>query len=775
MKRTRTYSRRPWQGLDSLELRQLLTSSVTVAIGALPADIPTGSTIKVPVTVTNNLPGKVSGPATIVLTLNDGVHGDVTLTTKTTTLSIISGGHTDLLISVTIPANTALQAPTLTANATIGANTAISPVANPNITWDFGNLAGEGNMTLTAVDPKTGNTGTFKLTGPGSGALTVSNGLWNMSLTGTTRATKVTVSGAIDLQQIRATTMVGAIDASQADFTAATGFESNSSMNFGGGILALSMHDVSTLAAAGHAITIGAGDFKGDALLLKFNKVNDLAVSSMMPISSFTAASVASHVGNPEIYSTAYFGKIAIAGNFTGVTSTSFPEFYADGADPASGMGIASISVGGNMNYSEFYSDYGDIGPVKIGGFMDNSAEVYAEYGAIGNVQVGGKMDHRSEIYSEYGGIGTVKIGGNMDNSSYIEVGDQGNIGAVTIGGNLDHSSEVYISDHGNIASVTVKGNVDNSARIECDDLGNIGPVTITGNLDHSAEIYVDEGNIAAVSIGGNLDNSAEVYADYGNISPVTIGGNLDNSAEVYADYGDIARVTIGGNLDNSAEVYASEGNIGDVKIGKNFDHSAEVYSDDGSIGVGNVTVGGNFSNGAEVYAYGAAVKSVKVAGDSIGTSGNTAQVHAYASIGSISIGGKSVYGDFEAGRSIGTVKVGGIMQNGLVKCYQGGHISQVSVGQLDASTIVIGATTGVPAGTRADFHTQNSSIGQLTITGIKTAGVTTYITNNSKILAWNIGTLACGGPSTGASGLVEFHVATISNLPTGVTKTLVA
>ncbi|MGA2498119.1 MAG: hypothetical protein ABSH20_10275 [Tepidisphaeraceae bacterium] len=658
--------------------------------------------------------------------------------------------HLSLLIPSKIPTNAAVGTGTLQVTTVAGALTSNTPTASPHVTWDFGNIPGLGNVSLTAVDPATGHTGVFSLTGSGMGSLSAPRAMWDMNLTGTTRVSKVTVTGAVDLEQITAATMVGSIIAAQTDFAAVSGSESASFMTLTGGALSLTMRNSSVLAATGHNVTVGNGDLKTDTLAMTFNDVNDLAVNSSMPL-SFTAASYASHVGNPEIHTSAYIGSVVITGSFAGVSGTSFPEIYANGANPANGFGIASIKVGKNMDSSEFYSYYGNIGPVQIGGFMDHSAEVYADYGSIGKVTVGGYMDHSAEFYSEYGGIGSVHIGGNVDHGSYMEIGDQGNIGAVWITGAMDHSSYIQ-TDHGNIVSVHVGGNLDNHAYIET-YYGSIVTVTIGGNLDHSAEIDV---------------------SDAGNIAKVTIAGNLDNSAEAYVDYGDITSLTIGGNLDNNAEVYASEGNIGDVKIGKNFDHNAEVYSDDGSVGVGNVSVGKDFSNGAQVYAYGSAIKSVKVVGNSLWTSGNSPKIYAYTTIGSISIGGKSIKADFEAGGSIGSITVGGLMQNGLVNCYNGGEIGSMSVGQLDGTTIETGVHTPL-AGTRADFVTQNSSIGKLVIKGIKTGSVFNYITGGSQILAWDVGSIICNGSSVGANALIEYHTGRFVNLPGGVIKTHIA
>lgn len=57
-----------------------------------------------------------------------------------------------------------------------------------------------GVVTLKARDPNTGNVGTFSMTGPGMGTLANSGhlSLWDLTLTGTTRASNVKAAGVID-------------------------------------------------------------------------------------------------------------------------------------------------------------------------------------------------------------------------------------------------------------------------------------------------------------------------------------------------------------------------------------------------------------------------------------------------------------------------------------------------------------------------------------------------------------------------------------------------
>ncbi len=270
-----------------------------------------------------------------------------------------------------------------------------------------------------------------------------------MTLANTTRNSRVYVitstPGGVSLEQIvtdgttanaSAPIMVGSIYAPGVSFGAVAGDESSSLMTFSGGLLSLTMHDCTQLAAAGHNVTVGMGDYATDALSMTFNNAYDLDVQSQMPIASFTAASytgdVGTTTGTPEIHTTAYIGQVTISGNFTGIAGTVVPEIVADSANPANGYGIGSIRVGGNMDSAQFIAGTGKIGTVSIGGHMNNSAEVNAN-SALGTVSVGGYMDNGSEIYDSYGGIGAVTVGGYVDHTSLIEVEGNGNIGA---GGN---------------------------------------------------------------------------------------------------------------------------------------------------------------------------------------------------------------------------------------------------------------------------------------------------------------------------------------------------
>lgn len=180
-------------------------------------------------------------------------------------------------------------------------------------------------LPLTIVDPETGNTAVFSMKGPGTGAVTESvNSLWDLQLTGTNRTSKVTITGAVDLESIDALKMIGGITASHVDLVALNSATvADSFLDFQGGILSLTMQDVTAvtpLNGVAQQVTIDNGDFASDAVTLQFRNINDMALTSKMPIASLTAASYVIHntTGSSDtvdFYTVVYVGAISITGD----------------------------------------------------------------------------------------------------------------------------------------------------------------------------------------------------------------------------------------------------------------------------------------------------------------------------------------------------------------------------------------------------------------------------------------------------------------------------
>ena len=318
MKKVKKQFSPSWQGFEPLEPRLLLTGDLTLGIGTLPTDIPTGYTLNVPVTVHNNETAALTGTGTFTLTLtfSDTISATPLVTaTKVITGSILAGNTRSFVIPVTIPANTVISAHETGGNAeslTLTSSIAAAPAsATPTITWDFGNLPVIGNVSCTAVDPDSGRTGTFSLTGPGTGSLTQNaDGAWDLALAGTNGATAVNVTtavsgsaGAVDLESVEVTkdgTTTGApvaldsFNAPNVDLVSVSGSENLSIMSFTGGLSSLTLGGCTSTSANTnpeimHQINIGSDDHQLDTVSLHFHQAVNVLVNSLMPISSIHA------------------------------------------------------------------------------------------------------------------------------------------------------------------------------------------------------------------------------------------------------------------------------------------------------------------------------------------------------------------------------------------------------------------------------------------------------------------------------------------------------
>ncbi len=563
-----------WQGLEAVEPRLMLSSDITVAFGALPPNLPTGYTFNVPVTFTNNTTKAISSPTAITLTLRDtgGLHTMVDA--KPIALKLAVGGTKTFSIPVTIPPNVRVEVESLEGVlAPISGFSMSQPTTPANIVWQFGNVAGlSGNVACVAMDPCTGNIGTFTLAGPGTGSMVNSghSSLWDVTLTDTTRATKVTVAGQVDMEAVTASGMVGSFKADQTDLWHLAGFEDSSFLHFDGGILALTLRDFSDIGGGlAHQVVIGNADTSKDTLVFVGRNVDDVNLVSKMPFASFTAAQlVTSGQAENLIQTRGYFGKITVTGNVQGLNH-GYAEFMALGSNPATGLSYGSVTIGGNLDAAELSSGHGDVGPVKITGGMSNRAAIMSDSGDLVSVQVGGSVDGDSLIATSYGDIRSISITANLSDGSSIEVRNQGNIGAVTIGQNVNDS--IIHCASGQIQNVRVKGDVENTGRI-FDDNGDVANVTVEGNLAGGSAIYSGCGNLGTMLIKGSLDH-AEIYATQANrgITSVTINGSVGPGGRIETN-GYLKTLKVGGSVsgqDSSHPFNISAGrDIGTVTIG---------------------------------------------------------------------------------------------------------------------------------------------------------------------------------------------------------------
>ena len=366
-----------------------------------------------------------------------------------------------------------------------------------------------------------------------------------------------------------------------------------------------------------------------------------------------------------------------------------------------------------------------------------------------------------------------------------------GSINSVTIGDNFgDGTTDCYMAtDGGSIGSVTVKGNMED-ADIRTYDSGKIGTVWVLGNLENDSEILIaGAGNITDVQIGESMLGSIIETQD-GSIGNVLIGGDLD-------DYTTGAAT---GATTQTSTIEAQQGNIGTIRIGVNMADGSQILNSGGTTGIGSVSIGGNLTNSTYTNGTGGGsttttisstgiggVGAVTVGGSLYGTAGADTNVliDGDGGVQSVSVGGTegADYLDITAGtatgRLIGSVSVVGSLANSMINDISGGTISSVNCGELEDSTIATGATTSAmatPTGTRADFTTQNSDLGSLTVAGILVSGPVTVSPRiywiDSDVFAWNIGSATFTGltATTTGTGIVQYHSIGRNHWPSGVT-----
>lgn len=618
----------------------------------------------------------------------------------------------------------------------------------------------------TFQDPKTGNTATFAMSGPGSGTVAVgANGFWTFTFDNTTRATIVTVGGQdVQVEQITATKPMGALNAPKLDWVAASTTSRASTIDFLGGILKLQLDDLSVMDGVSHALTIGLPDRPTDATTIILDEANDLDVEAQMPIAQFTAGSYIAH-GNyrPAVHTTGYFGAIAIAHDVTGVATTgnfARPSFHAE-LPNRNGKGIASLSIGGNITNVKIYTDAGHVGPVTIAGTMDNSS-VYTSYGSLAKATIGGSMNNKSDLHSTNGAFAGATVSGSMDTSKIYADGIA-SLGPVFVGGSVNNNSEIRAGSIGNLNTVTIAGALNRSSIFT--SAGSINRVTVGQGMTNSANIHSTNGALKAVVITGDVSGTSSIYVGgVGALSAVTITGSLNDSS-IYATAGDLARVTIGGSVANNAVVRTTSGNIGSLAIAQNLDSGSSVTVGRGLAGLKKMTVGGNVGPGVTISANDTKIGTLAIAGSVLGTgTGNPQRVSITADggIASLSIGQNTNY--LHVGSSAGPikkVKIVGVMQNSDISSDTAITIGSVTVGQLDNSRISTGLATTTLTRQRTDFQAAG------TIASVKVTGVNgNFMTNNSIIASWFMGKVSFAAPSTG-SGVIESHTGTVVNAPT--------
>lgn len=698
---------------------------------------------------------------------------------------------------------------------------------------------------FTGTDPITGHAAVFSMTGPGTGTISeVASGTtpWDLVMTGTTSVSAVKVTtvvagaaGAVDLESVTVGTptaalTMGSFNAPNVNFYSANGSESLSVMNFTGGLNVLTLNNsLPTSTTTMRRINIGANDVLTAAVALTFGNADDVAINSLMPVSSITAGSIECDVtgATSGLVSESYIRTVSVTGD-VGVVGHGITRIVDTGA---SGIGISTITVHGNLeNATIGCSGTGGLGSVTIGGNVDNGSQVLGGVsGNIGAVYVGGNIDNGSEILARGGNIASLTVKGSVQNTGVVgltavSVMGKGNIGPILIYGNVSGDVDqdlqsvtpkgtmIGIGGSGNIASIYVKGNIQNGAQIGIMGStggGNIGAVTVLGNLGNGStiisQVQNSNGNIGAVNITGNMDNGG-IVALGGYLSTIIIRGALGmlDGGQIISGRGITSLNIVTGSLGNGAAAPSivqviETGSIGLLTIGGNM-NNAQIATSAGNIGfsnaagtVGVIRIAGSVEDGSSITTTQGSIATLYITG-SLGSAAGTpsmVKISGIGNIGPVRVGGSMHNAQLETATgnigtisstlNNGTVTIAGSMDDGsIIIAGVEGNITRVTIGgNFGTST---GATPGGTISTQrgnigvvtvkgdmddASVSTSTGNIGTVAVTGSMQYGSTVKTTTTGNVTSVTVGRDMTGSGSGGATS-VSTHNGNIGSVVIG-------
>ena len=301
---------------------------------SLPATVAPGEAGTAKIKITNEGDTIAAGAITNALYLSldttlDG--GDTPVPVKgslaKTAVRLVPGASVTLSGTFTVPASTPLNGYVFlvqvdASGGVTQSSTAVGVTPSPtayNVVDQFGTVGGKKGVTLAVTD-ESGRTGTFRLTGPGTGTVTVGDDGVDLSLAGTTAASGVTVTpasgGTFALHDLTTASAVGTIKAPAVAVTSAVSVDGSA------GTVALG--DVSGAAVLiGTVRSLSVAAFASGTLALD-------AAGTLTDAGAFgaeaTAASInAVTIGGADtgtILTTGNVGAVLVRGNLTGATLT---------------------------------------------------------------------------------------------------------------------------------------------------------------------------------------------------------------------------------------------------------------------------------------------------------------------------------------------------------------------------------------------------------------------------------------------------------------------
>ena len=326
------------------------------AVGLGPTVVP-GQTGTVRVTLTNQGDAIATGTVTNTLALSLDAMADpadtpvpVTGRLARANVKLAPGASVTLPGRFTIPADVPLGQylllATVDADGTLAqsnaANDVVASTTAYTVATAFGTVGGRPNAALRLADAD-GTVGTFRLRGPGTGTVDLTDNGLDLTLTGTTAATAVTITTAagrtLHLHDVSADAPLGAVRAP--------------SMAING-----------TVALAGGAASLALGDLTGAAVTVT-------AGIRSLTVAGWTGGSLTAH----------WLGRVRSAGAFG-------PTVVLSGAGAPRGVALGPLTVAGDLTGP--IDAVGSLAALHVRGGL--SASVDVGQGSVGAVVVAGPV-----------------------------------------------------------------------------------------------------------------------------------------------------------------------------------------------------------------------------------------------------------------------------------------------------------------------------------------------------------------------------------------------
>jgi hypothetical protein len=462
----------------------------TLLSSTLPTTIAPGETGTIRVQITNqgNQPGTAVIQNAAYLSLDSTVDpGSVSLDLRgglaRTKIHLKAGQSIVLTGTVTVPQTAPLASYSLLvalnttgslAESVPGNDTVVSATTD-TVADVFGTVAGRAGVVLKVADAN-GTSATFRLSGPGSGAVNIGDDGTAIVLTGTTAASVLTMTTSRGSALFSATSLT---DDSAIGSIRAPGLSVTDTLSLPGGVGNLTMGSFGQNTLAIGVITLG----NSEPNVITIPSITNSNLNASGGIKSLTVNNWAAGT-----ISAGWIGTIRSAHSFAaGVSLT--------GVGAPGGVALQSAAIPGQAD-GEF-NITGNVGRISLGSLPNSWACNIS--GSVQSLSMGPGFLGTIEV----GSIGTLQVRGNLS----------GIIDAAT-----------------NIKSVSVTGNLVNAEILAgTQGVGALGSVRITGGLTTS---IVAAGLTIGVPVGSSTPATVN---NNGTINSISIHGPVDAGSQFAA------------------------------------------------------------------------------------------------------------------------------------------------------------------------------------------------------------------------------------------------